>query len=63
MKKGFSKYRERSERSFLIGIRKLDGVNEGKISKDAEEEMGYCKRVIISKLKLRFLDWSKVGKH
>lgn len=49
LKKGFSKYRDQSERSFIIGSRKLDGVNEGKVNEDAEEKMGYCKRITISK--------------
>lgn len=44
-----------SLREFLLSVvEKLDGVNEGKVSKDVEEEMGYCNRIIIFKIEDEF---------
>lgn len=56
LKKGFSKYRKQPERSFIIGRKKLDGVNEVEISKDIEEDMGYCSRITILKTEGEFFN-------
>lgn len=52
-----------SLREFSLSVaEKLDGVNEGKVSKDVEEEMGYCNRITILKIEDEFCRLTQRGK-